>query len=66
LVPWNAKAAELGPMPAVARYMREHGLYTFSKWNWIFVVPPLCINADQIGEGLAVIDGALSIADESL
>jgi len=66
LVPWNAKGSEQGPMPAVARYMREHGLYTFSKWNWIFVVPPLCINADQIAEGLAVIDGALSIADGSL
>jgi taurine--2-oxoglutarate transaminase len=66
LVPWNAKASEQGPMPAVARYMREHGLYTFVKWNWIFVVPPLCINADQIAEGLAVIDGALSIADGTL
>jgi taurine--2-oxoglutarate transaminase len=66
LVPWNAKRSELGPMPKVARYMREHGLYTFTKWNWIFVVPPLCIDADQIAEGLAVIDGALDIADASL
>jgi taurine--2-oxoglutarate transaminase len=66
LVPWNAKAAELGPMPAVSRYLRENGLYTFVKWNWIFVVPPLCINADQIAEGLAAIDGALDLADASL
>jgi taurine--2-oxoglutarate transaminase len=66
LVPWNAKASELGPMPAVKRHMREHNLYTFSKWNWIFVVPPLCITADQIAEGLDVIDGALDIADASL
>ena len=66
LVPWNAKRSELGPMPEVARYLREHGLYTFTKWNWIFAVPPLCIDADQIAEGLAVIDGALEIADASL
>ena len=66
LAPWNAKPSELGPMPEVKRYMRERGLYTFSKWNWIFVVPPLCITADQIAEGLAVIDGALEIADASL
>jgi taurine--2-oxoglutarate transaminase len=66
LVPWNAKASELGPMPAVKRHMREHDLYTFSKWNWIFAVPPLCITADQIAEGLDVIDGALDIADASL
>jgi taurine--2-oxoglutarate transaminase len=66
LVPWNAKASELGPMPAVARYLREHGVYTFTKWNWIFAIPPLCINAEQIAEGLGVIDGALTIADASL
>jgi taurine--2-oxoglutarate transaminase len=66
LAPWNAKSSELGPMPEVKRYMREQGLYAFSKWNWIFVAPPLCITADQIAEGLAVIDGALEIADASL
>jgi taurine--2-oxoglutarate transaminase len=66
LAPWNAKASELGPMPKVAQYLRQHGVYTFVKWNWIFVVPPLSINASQIAEGLAVIDGALEIADASL
>jgi taurine--2-oxoglutarate transaminase len=66
LVPWNAKPAELGPMPELARYLREQGLYTFVKWNWIFVVPPLCIDSDQLAEGLAIIDGALEIADASL
>lgn len=66
LVPWNAKSSELGCMPAVAQFMRRNGLYAFTKWNWIFVVPPLCITADQIAEGLAVIDGALQIADASL
>ena len=66
LVPWNAKPSELGPMPAISRHLRQQGLYTFVKWNWIFVVPPLCINADQIAEGLSIIDSALRIADDSL
>jgi taurine--2-oxoglutarate transaminase len=66
LVPWNAKPSQLGPMPAVSRHLRQHGLSTFVKWNWIFVTPPLCINAEQIAEGLAVIDAALQIADDSL
>ena len=66
LAPWNAKPSELGPMLEVKRYIREHGLYTFSKWNWIFAVPPLSITADQIAKGLAVIDEALEIADASL
>jgi taurine--2-oxoglutarate transaminase len=66
LAPWNAKSSELGPMPALARHLREQGLYTFVKWNWIFVVPPLCIDGDQLAEGLAILDAALEIADASL
>jgi taurine--2-oxoglutarate transaminase len=66
LVPWNAKPSELGPMPALARYLRQNDLYTFTKWNWIYIVPPLCINREQIEEGLAIIHGALEIADASL
>jgi taurine--2-oxoglutarate transaminase len=66
LVPWNARAEDLGPMPSLARHLRNQGLYTFVKWNWIFVVPPLCISSDQMAEGLAVIDTALDIADASL
>ena len=66
LVPWNAKPADLGPMPALSRHLRQRGLYTFVKWNWIFVVPPLCINAAQIEQGLSIIDSALQIADDSL
>jgi taurine--2-oxoglutarate transaminase len=66
LVPWNAKPSELGPMPGVSRYLRDQGLYTFIKWNWIFVVPPLCIDAGQIAAGLAIIDRGLEIADASL
>jgi taurine--2-oxoglutarate transaminase len=65
LVPWNAKRSELGPMPQLARYLRENGLYTFVKWNWIFVIPPLCIAPEQISEGLAVIDQALEITDQA-
>jgi taurine--2-oxoglutarate transaminase len=66
LVPWNARASELDPMPYVAHYLHRQGVYTFVKWNWIFAVPPLCIHANQIAEGLAAIDGALKIADTSL
>jgi taurine--2-oxoglutarate transaminase len=53
-------------MPGLAHALREQGLYTFVKWNWIFVVPPLCISAEQIAEGLDVIDNALELADAAL
>jgi len=63
MAPWNAKASEMGAMAEVARFLREHGLYTFVRWNWIFVVPPLGINEAQLDEGLSIIDQALDIAD---
>jgi taurine--2-oxoglutarate transaminase len=37
---------------------------TFVKWDWIFCSPPLIINKEQIQEGLAMIDQALTAADD--
>ena len=40
-------------------------MYTFSKWSYIFIAPPLCINKNEIDEGLAIISKALKIADRT-
>ncbi len=63
MAPWNAKASEMGAMAKVSAFLRANGLYTFVRWNWIFVVPPLCITEAQLDEGLSIIDRALEIAD---
>ncbi len=63
MAPWNAKGAQLGKMLDVAKYLRQNGLFTYMPWNIIFVVPPLCITADQLEEGLAIVDKALEITD---
>jgi taurine--2-oxoglutarate transaminase len=63
MAPWNAKASEMGVMADVAKFLRDNGLYTFVRWNWIFAVPPLCINESQLKDGLAIIDKALEITD---
>ena len=44
--------------------IRELGLFTFVRWNWIFVAPPLIISEDQIDEGLDIISQTIAIADE--
>ena len=36
---------------------------TFVRWDWVFAVPPLCITEEQLNEGLAIMDDALSLAD---
>jgi taurine--2-oxoglutarate transaminase len=64
MAPFNAKPAEMGVMNQVAARIRELGMYTFVRWSYIFVAPPLIITRDQIDEGLAIISQAISIADQ--
>lgn len=64
LVPWNANAADNEPSNRIAARLRELGMFTFVRWNWIFTAPPLCITEAEMEEGLGIISDALSIADE--
>ena len=66
MTPFNPKASELGPMAPFGAYLREHGLFTFVRWNTCFVNPPLCITEEQLREGLAIIDAALDITDQAV
>ncbi len=51
------------PMQKVAASLREQGMSTFVKWDWVFSAPPLTITEEQLQEGLAMLDKALEIAD---
>jgi taurine--2-oxoglutarate transaminase len=64
MAPYNAKPDEMTVMNKVANKIRELGMYTFVRWNYIFVAPPLIVTKAQIDEGFAIIDEAISIADE--
>ncbi len=64
MAPFNARPAEMEIMNKVAAKIRELGMFTFVRWNYIFTAPPLIINTSQIDEGLEIISKAISIADE--
>ena len=64
LVPWNAKPHESEPTSRIAAKIRELGMFTFVKWNFIFIAPPLCVTKDEIDEGMDIISQAIEIADE--
>ncbi len=66
MAPFNAKPAELPIMNKVAAKIKQLGMYTFIRWSYIFIAPPLCITKEQIDEGLAIISEGISIADETL
>ncbi len=64
MAPFNAKPDEMAIMNKVAAKIKDLGMYTFVRWNYIFIAPPLCITIEQIDEGLSIISQAISIADE--
>ena len=51
-------------MAKLGKFFKEEGLYAVLQWSTVMCNPPLCINADQIGEAFAIIDRGLSIVDE--
>jgi taurine--2-oxoglutarate transaminase len=61
--PWNAKGDHAKPTMQLAAKIRELGMFTFVKWNFIFIAPPLNITKNEIDEGLGIISEALEVAD---
>ena len=64
LAPFNAKPSEMGVMSEVAAKIRELGMFTFVRWNTIYIVPPLISERVHIDEGMKIISKALEIADK--
>jgi taurine---2-oxoglutarate transaminase len=64
LVPFNASGEALKPVAAVAKRALERGVYLMTHWNVVMVVPPLTITREELDEGIAALDEALSVADE--
>lgn len=47
-------------MAALGKFLFENGLFTVQHWDGLMVNPPLCITAEQLEEGLSIIDAGLS------
>ncbi|MET0729455.1 MAG: aspartate aminotransferase family protein [Acidimicrobiales bacterium] len=63
LVPFNASGDAAKPMAAVVAACRDAGLWPFSHWNRIHMAPPLIVTDDEVHRALAILDGALTVAD---
>jgi taurine--2-oxoglutarate transaminase len=64
ITPWNASADQMEVTNKMAAKVRELGMFTFVRWNWIFIAPPLMITEEQIDEGLEIVSQVIAIADE--
>ena len=63
LAPYNGSSPE---MVAVRKSLLEQGLYAYTHWHTILVIPPLIIDETQLAEGFAALDKALEIADAAV
>jgi taurine--2-oxoglutarate transaminase len=64
LVPFNGGGEAAKPVGARGRRALENGLYRMTHWNVVMVCPPLTITREELDEGIAILDDALSVADE--
>ena len=63
LVPYNAAGASAAPMAELVAACKAGGLWPFTHFNRLHVVPPLVISADDARLLLGILDTALDVAD---
>ena len=64
LVPFNGTGEAVKPVSAMATRALDRGLYLMTHWNICMICPPLTITREELDEGIAILDDALSVADE--
>jgi taurine--2-oxoglutarate transaminase len=60
LAPFNGTSPE---MTALRRYLLDRGVFLYTHWHTVLVIPPLIINETQLAEGMSAINEALKISD---
>ena len=63
MAPFNGSSPE---MAALARFLRQEGLYTIVRWNYFFTNPPLTITDAELREGFAILERGLEITDRAV
>lgn len=63
LVPFNAKGEAAAPMGEFTKACTQNGLWPFVHFNRTHVAPPCTATADEVREGLEILDQALEVAD---
>jgi len=62
ITPWNSSSPE---MTALRKYCLDHGLFLYTHWHTVLIVPPLIITENQLKEGFDILDKALEITDKA-
>jgi taurine--2-oxoglutarate transaminase len=52
-------------MEALRKSLLERGLFLYTHWHTLLLLPPLIISEEQLAEGFAILDEALAITDRA-
>lgn len=63
MAPYNGSSPE---MTALRQYLLDHGVYLYTHWHTVLIIPPLIITEEQLAEGFEVISRALEITDRAV
>jgi len=61
MAPWNGSSPE---MSALKKFCTDNGLFLYTHWHTVLIIPPLIITEAQLQEGMDILDEALVIADQ--
>jgi taurine---2-oxoglutarate transaminase len=62
LAPFGGASQEMNDL---RRFMLERGVFIYTHWHTVLIIPPLIITPQQLSEGFAVLDEALAITDRA-
>jgi taurine--2-oxoglutarate transaminase len=63
LAPFNGSSPE---MTKLAAHLKSKHVYAFSRFNMLWVCPPLIITEAELSAGLDIVEEALALVSESL
>jgi len=63
LAPFNGTSPE---MTKLAAHLKSRHLYAFSRFNMLWVCPPLIISTEELCEGLNIVEEGLAVVEAAL
>ncbi len=61
MAPWNSNSPQ---MVALRKACLDAGLFVYTHWHTILIIPPLIITAEQLQNGFSILDKALELTDQ--
>jgi len=63
MAPWNASSPE---MNALRKFCLERGLFVYTHWHTVLIIPPLIISEEELAEGFDILDKGLAVTDKAV